>query len=787
MFITRLLKKSLFNAFLGSMALPMALNCVTAGVLLTQQLRVLNEAGDLRSKTIIIYNLGGLVHEQQRERGATSIFLSSGGATFGTELRQQRARTDAAASTLRTTLETADAAMLGPVLQRDLQKVLDGLSRRGAIRRQVDALQIEASDALGHYTASNTISLATIARIGSASKDTETAVQVIALKAFLNAKEASGIERAVGSAGFAQGGFNPARALFLRELIARQQLDLARFADLAGDTARERLNDIARMPETGEVERFRGIAFASLSTDDMQGVTGPDFFAATTARIDAMKSMEDWLIADLKAVADRQFTAAAWVSAVLALGTVLALGLAALATRFSIKHMLVSVRQISSAGDKLARGEKDAEMPSAVPSELGRIVWSINHFRQSVVESQEREAKITAERQKAEAQARETEAEAERTAKARAEDEARAAKEEQQRLERYAQELADVVAACAEGDFSRRLDAQGQSGVLKEISAGLNQISDVVASSLEEIERALDHLARGDMTFRMSGTYKGVFAKIADAMTDATHKMSGTLASVTRAADSVSSSANEIASATGDLARRSERTAAMLQSTAGAIDEMSQAIGQAADASQSARSYVREVSDKTRDSSDIAKETIAAMEEIRESSDGIVKILAVIDDIAFQTNLLALNAGVEAARAGDAGRGFAVVASEVRSLAQRSSESGREISRLIETSTHSIQRGVQMVDQTASALGSIASDVQEVTGQIDQIAGSFEETRQSITEVSTATAELDTSTQRNAALFEETNAAVQLLDGEAKGLLSAVSTFEIEDVSMAAE
>jgi len=100
----------------------------------------------------------------------------------------------------------------------------------------------------------------------------------------------------------------------------------------------------------------------------------------------------------------------------------------------------------------------------------------------------------------------------------------------------------------------------------------------------------------------------------------------------------------------------------------------------------------------------VVREVVSTMSAIQSSSGKVVDIIAVIDSIAFQTNILALNAAVEAARAGEQGRGFAVVASEVRSLAQRSAQSAREIKQLIENSASNIDVGTKLVNDAGATM-----------------------------------------------------------------------------------
>ena len=103
------------------------------------------------------------------------------------------------------------------------------------------------------------------------------------------------------------------------------------------------------------------------------------------------------------------------------------------------------------------------------------------------------------------------------------------------------------------------------------------------------------------------------------------------------------------------------------------------------------------------DSVELISSTVeSASEVIRQleaRSDEIGGVLDVIDEIADQTSLLALNASIIAAQAGEHGRGFAVVADEIKDLANRVSESTKEISRIVKTVQQDSARAVEAMDK----------------------------------------------------------------------------------------
>lgn len=252
-----------------------------------------------------------------------------------------------------------------------------------------------------------------------------------------------------------------------------------------------------------------------------------------------------------------------------------------------------------------------------------------------------------------------------------------------------------------------------------------------------------------------------------------------TLEMVLASTHNIQSSSTEMHDASQNMSTRTEQQAASLEETAAALEQINVSVGHAAVKAEDTRKLAEEAKNCAIDSGEVVRDAVSAMNRIETASSEISQIIGVIDEIAFQTNLLALNAGVEAARAGEAGKGFAVVAQEVRELASRSATAAKEIKDLIDNATTEVSTGSKLVADTGEALSQIEGFVFKVDANITEIVTGVEEQSQGLKEISGAMNELDQTTQKNAAMAEESASLSYALSTEASGLGELVNRFKL--------
>ncbi|WP_299934288.1 methyl-accepting chemotaxis protein [uncultured Pelagimonas sp.] len=344
-----------------------------------------------------------------------------------------------------------------------------------------------------------------------------------------------------------------------------------------------------------------------------------------------------------------------------------------------------------------------------------------------------------------------------------------------------ASEISEVVGACANGDFSHKIQMGDKEGMFADLCENVNSISHSANEGLEAIRIGLDHLAVGNLTHKMPTDLPGIFGEIAGSMDSTTSELAKALGSVSAASCDIYSSAEALSRNTEVLSMNTERNAAALEETAAALEEMSRTVSHAAGSADDVRNNVLGVTEHAEKGSTLMKSAMVSMDDIKNSSTEINRSLQVIEDIAFQTNLLALNAGVEAARAGHAGQGFAVVAGEVQSLAQRSAEAAIEIGKILASSNESIVTGAEVVQNSNVAFQEIVGALRKTEDSVAKIVHATEEAARGVSEISGATTELDQSTQRNAASFVDSRESVTLVDEKANRLADTVAIFKLPD------
>ncbi|MFD2647970.1 methyl-accepting chemotaxis protein [Devosia albogilva] len=508
-------------------------------------------------------------------------------------------------------------------------------------------------------------------------------------------------------------------------------------------------------PHEQTLETVRAGLYANAPNATAQAVTPVAWTEAANQRMGTMTASIDRAMAGLDALAKSRM--ATLGGTVLQLAAIVAVLVALVGGMcfFAIRSISRALRSISGRMASLAEGDVTSPIPFGERrDEIGDMARAVEVFRQN----REQVERLDSDREAA-----------------------RRLEADEQALRNDLQtEVGRVVAAAVAGDFTARIGQTYGKAELDEMAASVNHLMETVDSGITETAEVLSAIAHADLTRRMQGQYRGAFERLKTDTNLLADKYSDIVAQLRSASAGLKTATGEILAGANDLSERTTRQAAAIEETSAAMEQLSGTVTDNAQKIDQAATRTRLAAQLANEGGQVMTDANHAMERITASSGKISNIIGLIDDIAFQTNLLALNASVEAARAGEAGKGFAVVAVEVRRLAQSAAQASAEVKQLIEQSAQEVNGGTRLVSLAAEKLQAILQTVEENNELMKAVASASGEQTAAIAEVSTAVRQMDEMTQHNAALVEETNAALEQTEAQAEGLDRIVSIFRVE-------
>ncbi|MCL1877822.1 MAG: methyl-accepting chemotaxis protein [Defluviitaleaceae bacterium] len=321
--------------------------------------------------------------------------------------------------------------------------------------------------------------------------------------------------------------------------------------------------------------------------------------------------------------------------------------------------------------------------------------------------------------------------------------------------------------------------SENHKGVFRDILNNVDSTVSVIYTYIREISETLAEISNGNLTAKISRDYVGDFVAIKESLNNISETLNKTMSEINSASEQVLSGAKQISSSAMDLANGASTQASSVEELNASVDLINQQTQSNALNAIKANELSNTSTSNAREGNEAMQETLSAMNQIKEASNNISKIIRTIQDIAFQTNLLALNAAVEAARAGEHGKGFAVVAEEVRSLAARSQEAASETTTLIGTSINTVDSGAEIARSTAETLDTIVENANKVLDVVSAISTASHEQAEAISQVVQGLQQISQVVQSNSAVSEETAAASEELNSQAELLQQLVGYFKI--------
>jgi len=241
---------------------------------------------------ILSQKLSLLIHETQKERGASAGFIGSNGKKFSAILPTQRAETDKKNKNLSQYINKLDLSSFSSELRTEISAFKSDMKKIDTIRRGVDSLSLSLKDEVNYYTQMNA-KILNIVAIAAKLANTQELVKALATYAnFLKSKERAGVERAVLSATFGMNRFNEGMFAKWVRLVAEQDAYLNSSMSMATNDVKSFYENTMNSPSVSQVNRMRKIAREKAELGEF-GIDSLVWFETITKKINLLKKVDD--------------------------------------------------------------------------------------------------------------------------------------------------------------------------------------------------------------------------------------------------------------------------------------------------------------------------------------------------------------------------------------------------------------------------------------------------------------------------------------------------------------
>ncbi|MDY6991972.1 MAG: nitrate- and nitrite sensing domain-containing protein, partial [Pseudomonadota bacterium] len=336
-----------------------------------------------------------IIHEMQRERGVSGLFLENQGDTFATqELSQQRARTDEVIKELDQFLNLINIKDYHQDFQAELAH-LDSLKRLEALREAVDTRQISEPQTIENYSKINEGLLDIIIQIASVDTHQDIFRFELAYINLLIAKEKAGLERSLLANAFVQKYFEPGQFKRFCELVAAQQVLLQRVNKLYLDQA---TGSFLKAKWSGkfidETQRLRKIAYAATTDGVIENIDPNYWFKMQSGKMDILKEIAEKIANTLhdkakhiESEVERQFM-------IVLIVTLIILVLAAIFVFLVSRETTASIRKTVHIAHAIAQGKLDNTIEVQATNEVGELLQAFLSMQTQLRERIEADKRI---------------------------------------------------------------------------------------------------------------------------------------------------------------------------------------------------------------------------------------------------------------------------------------------------------------------------------------------------------------------------------------------------------